>query len=74
MPLTKEYLRYKPNVNFNIIASRGCRPALVNLQGQEGRFVAVGACEEIIVWDLQIGEKVFYSNSLNVFINNIFKL
>ena len=59
MPLTKEYLRYKPNGNFNIITSNQWNPALVNLQGQEGRFLAVGACEEIIIWDLKIGEKVF---------------
>lgn len=57
MGLTKQYLRYVPAGNFNIIASQNCNSAFVSLEGQEGRFVAVGACEHIIIWDLRLGEK-----------------
>lgn len=58
MGLTKQYLRYSPVGNFNIIASLSCNAVFVVLQGQEGRFVAVGGCEDVIVWDLRLGEKV----------------
>lgn len=58
MGLTKQYLRYLPAGNFNIIASSGCNVAFVVLNGQEGRYVAVGACEHVFVWDLRLGEKV----------------
>jgi hypothetical protein len=60
MGLTKQYLRYIPAGNFNIIASQNCNLKFVTLEGQEGRFVAVGACEHIIIWDLRLGEKVRY--------------
>lgn len=58
MGLTKQYLRYLPGGNFNIIASSGCNVVFVILNGQEGRYVAVGACEHVFVWDLRLGEKV----------------
>ncbi|XP_023014456.1 WD repeat-containing protein 3 [Leptinotarsa decemlineata] len=57
MGLTKQYLRYIPAGNFNIIASDTCNAVFVTLEGQEGRFVAVGACEHVIIWDLRLGEK-----------------
>lgn len=60
MGLTKQYLRYIPAGNFNIIASQNCNLKFVTLEGQEGRFVAVGACEHIIIWDLRLGEKVYF--------------
>lgn len=57
MGLTKQYLRYVPVGNFNIIASASCNIIFITLDGQEGRFVAVGGCEHIIIWDLRLGEK-----------------
>lgn len=57
MGLTKQYLRYIPSGNFNIIASSGCNVVFLTLEGQEGRFVGVGACEDIVVWDMRLGEK-----------------
>ncbi|XP_066151518.1 WD repeat-containing protein 3 [Euwallacea fornicatus] len=57
MGLTKDYLRYIPAGNFNIISSQNCNAVFVTLQGQIGRFVAVGASENIIIWDLRLGEK-----------------
>lgn len=58
MGLTKEYLRYVPTGSFNIIASPNSNIAFVTLDGQEGRFVAVGGCEHVIIWDMRLGEKV----------------
>ena len=58
MGLTKQYLRYVPAGNFNIVASAGCNAVFLTLEGQEGRFVGVAACEDITVWDMRLGEKV----------------
>jgi U3 small nucleolar RNA-associated protein 12 len=67
MGLTKQYLRYIPSGNFNIIASSGCNVVFLTLEGQEGRFVGVGACEDIVVWDMRLGEKVTYILVITVF-------
>lgn len=58
MGLTKQYLRYVSAGNFNIIASQNSNLTFLTLEGQEGRYVAVGACENVIIWDLRLGEKV----------------
>lgn len=58
MGLTKQYLRYVPAGNFNLINSANCNVVFVTLEGQEGRFVAAGACEHVYIWDLRLGEKV----------------
>lgn len=58
MGLTKQYLRYSPSSKFNIIASTNCGVKFVTYEGQEGRYVAAGACEDVILWDLRLGEKV----------------
>ena len=58
MGLTKQYLRYIPGGNLNLIAHPNCNIVFVTLEGQEGRFVAVGACEHVYIWDLRLGEKV----------------
>lgn len=57
MGLTKQYLRYLPAGNLNIIASQNCNVVFVTLEGQEGRFVAAGASEHVYIWDLRLGEK-----------------
>ncbi|CAK9821652.1 WD repeat-containing protein 3 [Anthophora retusa] len=68
MGLTKQYLRYVQAGNLNIIVSPSCNVAFVTLQGQEGRFVAVGACEHVFIWDLRLGEKaqVLLGDKINV--------
>ena len=68
MGLTKQYLRYVPAGNANIIVSPSCNIVFVTLQGQEGRFVAVGACEHVFIWDLRLGEKaqVLSGDKVNV--------
>ena len=58
MGLTKQYLKYVPAGNFNIVCSQNCNTTFITLDGQVGRFVAVGACEHVFVWDLRLGEKV----------------
>lgn len=58
MGLTKQYLRYVSAGNFNIITSPNSNVCFITLEGQEGRYAAVGACEHVIIWDLRLGEKV----------------
>ena len=62
MGLTKQYLRYASAGKFNIISSSNCNVVFVTLEGQLGRYVAVGACEDVIVWDMRLGEKVRHFN------------
>lgn len=57
MGITKQYLRYAPLDTFNIITSSNANIAFIVYQGQEGRYVAVGGCENVFVWDLRLGEK-----------------
>lgn len=58
MGLTKQYLRYVPGPLFNIIASLKSNIVFVELRTQVGRYVAAGACENVIIWDSKTGEKV----------------
>ncbi|XP_058809971.1 WD repeat-containing protein 3 [Phymastichus coffea] len=58
MGVTKQYMKYIAGGNLNIIANPKCNIIFVTLEGQEGRFVAVGACEHIYIWDLRLGEKI----------------
>ncbi|KAL4709936.1 hypothetical protein ACJJTC_003899 [Scirpophaga incertulas] len=57
MGLTKQYLRYAPNGVCNVIASAECNCTHVSLNGVSGRYIAVGACEHVIIWDMRLGEK-----------------
>jgi len=66
MGLTKQYLRYVATDNFNIIASVDCNSVFVTIDNQEGRYVASGGCEDIIIWDLRLGEKVSFLSSLSI--------
>ena len=58
MGLTKQYLAYHPVGNFNIIASDNANIVFVTYDKIDGRFVAVGAAENVYIWDLRLGEKV----------------
>ncbi|XP_013142980.1 PREDICTED: WD repeat-containing protein 3 [Papilio polytes] len=71
MGLTKQYLRYAPSGTFNIIASPDCNSAHVSLNGISGRYVAVGACEHVIIWDMRIGEKAQVIPGENVVVSQI---
>lgn len=58
MGITKQYLRYVPLSNFNIITHPDCNIVFVTLNGISDRFVAVGACENVIIWDLRLAKLV----------------
>jgi U3 small nucleolar RNA-associated protein 12 len=66
MGLTKQYLRYVPDGVFNIIASPICNVVFVSLHAQEGRYVAVGAGEDVIIWDLRLSEKVHHQKCYSI--------
>lgn len=70
MGLTKQYLRYVPSGTFNVIASPDCNSTHVTLNGVSGRYVAVGACEHVIIWDMRLGEKV--CDIINLSLINLF--
>ncbi|CAK1547083.1 unnamed protein product [Leptosia nina] len=57
MGLTKQYLRYAPSGTFNVVTSPDCNSIHVALNGISGRYIAVGACEHVIIWDMRLGEK-----------------
>ncbi|XP_074104219.1 WD repeat-containing protein 3 [Cotesia typhae] len=57
MGLTKQYLRFAPSGNLNIISSSKCNVVFVTLEGKDGRFVAAGASENVVIWDFNIREK-----------------
>ncbi|XP_041978647.1 WD repeat-containing protein 3 [Aricia agestis] len=71
MGLTKQYLRYAPSGTFNVIASPDCNNSHVSLNGVSGRYIAVGACEHVFVWDMRLGEKAQVIPGENVMVSQI---
>ena len=61
MPLTRQYLRYAQAEVFGVIASNKSNVLFLDVRGTRGKYCAVGACEDVIVWDIRTGEKVFES-------------
>lgn len=59
MGLTKQYLAYKLDNTFNIIASGRPNINFLVYNNIEGRYIVVGGAENTIIWDLRLGEKVF---------------
>ncbi|KAJ8314591.1 hypothetical protein KUTeg_006741 [Tegillarca granosa] len=57
MGLTKQYLRNVPGPVFGLIASQKSNIVFLEIRGQSGKYCAVGACEDVIIWDLRTGEK-----------------
>lgn len=53
MGLTKQYLAYHPIGSFNIIASSNTNISFVTYDKTDGRYVAVGAAENVYIWDLR---------------------
>lgn len=68
MPLTKQYLRYETDGIFNIIASNACNVTFLLYNGESGRYVAVGAADDVVIWDLRLNEKscVFHGEQIAV--------
>ncbi|GAB0099212.1 WD repeat-containing protein 3 [Sergentomyia squamirostris] len=58
MGITKQYLAYKPSGAFNIIVSPRPNLSFVTYKGVQGRCIATGGAERLLIWDLRIGEKV----------------
>ncbi|CAG2197288.1 DIP2 [Mytilus edulis] len=57
MGVTKQYLRYIPGPSFGVIGSPKANILFLDVRGVRGKYCAVGACEDVIVWDLRTGEK-----------------
>lgn len=63
MGLTKNYLKYVPAGICNVIGSTWARIEVLPMGTLPGykssnMLVSVGACENVIVWDIRTGEKV----------------
>ncbi|GAB1604806.1 WD repeat-containing protein 3-like [Argonauta hians] len=58
MGLTKQYLRYIHRETFGIIGSHQSNIQFLNYLNTVGRYVAVAACEDVIIWDLRSRKKV----------------
>ena len=58
MGLTKQYLRYISAAVFGITASTKCNIVFLDIHGTTGKYCAVGACENVVIWDLRKSEKV----------------
>lgn len=56
MGLTKQYLRYVSYGIFNLIG--GHKSNIVYLEKPNSKLCAVGACENVLIWDIRKGEKV----------------
>ena len=56
MGLTKQYRRYASCGIFNIVGTSWAGVQMLQLKGTSGKYVAVGACEHIFVWDLKTAE------------------
>lgn len=57
MGVTKQYLRYTPGPLFGVVASNKANIIFLDIRGIKGKYCAVGACEDVIIWDLRTGEK-----------------
>ncbi|KAJ0177105.1 hypothetical protein K1T71_007114 [Dendrolimus kikuchii] len=71
MGLTKQYLRYAPSGTFNVVASSDCNSSHVALNGVSGRYIAVGTCEHVVIWDMRLGEKAQVLPGENVLVSQI---
>ena len=58
MGVTKQYLRVAPGPVFGVVASQ--KANIITLPGTTGHpsQCAVGACENVIMWDLATKQKV----------------
>ncbi|EDW44629.1 GM15299 [Drosophila sechellia] len=57
MGLTKQYLAYRAIDSFNIITSGRANVNFAVVDKTEGRYVAAPAAENVIVWDLRMGDR-----------------
>lgn len=57
MGVTTQYLRYVPGPVFGLVGTGRC-VRLVTRFSQVGKFLAVSACERVLIWDLRREAKV----------------
>jgi len=62
MGVTKQYLRYKPCGKCNLIGSTWARLTALYSSSAGGHIYAVGACEDVLLWNLRKAEKVSLIN------------
>lgn len=58
MGITKQYLRVEASAVFGLVASQRANVVYLHAVGDKAHQVAVGACENVIIWDLHTKEKV----------------
>jgi len=58
MGITKQYLRYKLSGKCNLIGSTWAHLTMLNRASREEQICAVGACEDVVLWNLRKAEKV----------------
>ena len=58
MGVTKQYLRYKPSGKCNLIGSTWARLTLLDSSSRGDKLCAVGACEDVLLWNIRKAEKV----------------
>ncbi|XP_068236642.1 WD repeat-containing protein 3 [Palaemon carinicauda] len=62
MGLTTQYLRYVSSSVFGVIGKAGC-VRFVTRFSQQGKYVAVPACEQVLIWDTKRGAKALTLNA-----------
>lgn len=60
MGLTKQYLRYSSAGVFGLVGSSRANVQFVPVRVTKSKYCAVAACENILIWDLRSGEKVWW--------------
>ena len=59
MGLTTQYHRYNASGICALVASGKCNVVWLEYGGKVGKYCTVGACENVIIWDVRTGEQVF---------------
>ncbi|KAK3097407.1 hypothetical protein FSP39_009376 [Pinctada imbricata] len=57
MGVTKQYLRYVPGPVFGVTGSTKSDVVYLGIRGTQGKYCAVGTCEDITIWDIRTSEK-----------------
>jgi len=59
MGITKQYLRYKSSGKCSVIGSTWARLTSLRGSSRGDQLCAVGACEDVLLWNLRKAEKVY---------------
>lgn len=58
MGLTTQYHKYSAAGICSLVGSGKCNVVWIEYGGSKGKYCAVGACENVIIWDIKTGEQV----------------